>query len=131
MDTKLSYCLSILTILLTLSGCSQSGTGNIIKVLDRVNCDPSEDYCPQDKINDIWDYCLQNGFQESLGGKTVTSSRNITELVQGTIEKTGTITETKEIHSDTGIVYNDTEEKVGTVSRDIKGYCIGSEYITK
>jgi hypothetical protein len=132
MIIKKRVLLSIIpTISVALFGCSHDGAGNVIKVLDRVSCDPSEDYCPQEKIDNIWQLCLQSGFHEKLGDKKVVSSRSITELVDGEIEKKGIVSETEEEVSADGIVFNNSVDKQGTIKTNAKGYCIGSEYIIR
>lgn len=117
-------------IVIPAAGCFSAGNRNVVKVLNRVECNPSLISCSyQEGIEDLWDYCLKNGYTSRQPSQKVKSSRPIKELVKGTFQKTKTENKTLERTSENGIVYS--KKTQGTANKEIKvdGFCIGSEYI--
>jgi len=108
---------------------------NLVKVLDSVSCHSSSNGCPQSDINLIWQMCLRNGFQEKMPTQNVSSARGIEELVSENITESKTRSESKVIDSTdaNGIVSSGTiiVEVRYEETRFLRGYCSGSEYITK
>lgn len=109
---------------------SPDGTQNksVVKVLNRVSCVESANYCSQSSINAIWQSCLEDGYVVPLPTKQVISSRSIKELTRySTIVNINT---PKTITDENGVIY-ESEGEVVTSQREkvVTGYCIGSEYI--
>ena len=104
---------------------------NIVKVLNSVRChEDYNGYCPQATVNGLWDNCLKNGYSTAIPDKRVVSSRSITELTTGTMQQEETRTRVVESTDSNGIVTQREEPYTTNQSYDIKGYCVGSEYIT-
>ena len=111
---------------------SLSPNTNIVKVLNSVRChEDYNGYCPQTTVNWLWDNCLKNGYITTVPDKRVISSRSITELTSGTMQQEETRTRVIESTDNNGIVTQRQEPYAVNQSYDIKGYCIGSEYITQ
>ena len=141
MTKKVVIVATAVTCILSINGCNSSKTpengndrsvnpSNVVKVLDRVRCHESYNFCYQPQINGVWGACLRNGFTDTAPTQSVKSSRSITELVQETSNVIKTRPKTVEKVDENGIVSIDkegTEEYTETIT--IKGYCIGSEYI--
>ena len=105
---------------------------NIVKVLNRVKCQESiQGDCSQNKINAIWQLCLDNGYVTDIHLVKVLSSREITELVSGSTTVVETIVTPVERIDKYGVVLIENQEKNEPVIRSANGYCIGSEYITQ
>lgn len=103
-----------------------------IKVLNRVKCHESyQRYCTQNDINAIWQLCLDSGYVTHRHHGQVISAREITELVFGTARVVETTEAPVERVDEYGFVIIDKLKRVGPVLRESKGYCIGSEYITR
>lgn len=103
---------------------------NVVRVLDGVQCHESYNVCNQEKINEIWSACLQEGFSESTTDKTVNASYSIKELAIKTLSETRSRPKIIDKVSEEGVVTEVEEGVEGySHSREIKGYCIGSEYI--
>lgn len=110
---------------------SSTSSTNIVRVLNRVEChEERKGSCPQDYINAIWQTCVNNGFQTGTPSSDVYSSRNIKELVN----KKEEISRSRpaQLTDENGIVSSsETHTENYQVAVDVKGYCVGSEYIVK
>ena len=105
---------------------------NIVKVLNSVRChEDYNGYCPQSTVNELWTKCLENGYITTIANKKVISSRSIAELISGTMQQEETRTRVVESTDSNGIVTQRQEPYAVNQSYDIKGYCVGSEYITQ
>jgi len=105
---------------------------NIVKVLNRVKChETNQRNCSQDKVNAIWQLCLDNGYVAGIHSSKVVSSREITELVSGSVRVVETVVTPVERTDEYGIVVIENQKKTESVIRSPSGYCIGSEYITQ
>lgn len=112
--------------------CSCAPQNNVVKVLNRVACvQDLLDSCSQDTIDSIWKLCLKNGYTDSMPPKTrVASSRDLRELVSGTVEISYMKQNLTESTDSYGIVTETPSEPTRTTyNREVSGYCIGSEYI--
>lgn len=106
----------------------ESESPNIVKVLNRVRChEGSSGYCAQSNIDLIWRACLENGFTTSMPTSNVASSRELIELVATTLMETRT--KPVEQVDENGIVSNSSENVQYQIPVNVKGYCLGSEYI--
>ncbi len=105
---------------------------NVVKVLNRIECDNIQPVYCSSQTTKIREMCLQNNFVLTEPTSQVVSSREIKELVEGKFSKiiTGFKSEPEEdaigIISDTARVpYSSTQ------SYSVKGFCVGSEYILR
>lgn len=135
---KLGFIASLAIILLASSCNSQvtkttesNNLTNVVKVLNRVQChEDDRRICSQSYIDGIWEICMRHGFAVQMPQSTVKTSRDINELVQGSIEKQEVRTSKIQSIDGNGIVTEiDGNPTQVTVSLKYKGYCIGSEYI--
>lgn len=111
---------------------SPSLNTNIVKVLNSVRChEDYNGYCPQSTVNELWNKCLENGFITNTPNKKVISSRSIAELISGTMQQEEIRTKVVESTDSNGIVTQRQEPYTVSQSYDIKGDCLGSEYITQ
>lgn len=105
-------------------------TPNIIKVLNRVQCERS--YCDGETSDAIWQICLRNGYQTLNPSSRVSISRDIKELVSGTMPIKRMVTSTSQKTDANGIVTDIESMPVEkTYLIEYRGYCIGSEYIVE
>ena len=106
---------------------------NVVKVLNRVKCDENQNAaCTQNDFNAIWQVCIDNGYVTQIPSSRIISSRELKELVSGTIGITENEYTTTESTDANGIVYETAvKPKSVTIQKSIKGYCLGSEYITQ
>ena len=112
--------------------CSCAPQSNVVKVLNRVTCvQDLLDSCSQDTIDSIWRLCLKNGYTESMSPMAkVASSRDLRELVSGTVEISYMKQNLTESTDSYGIVTETPSKPTRTTyNREASGYCIGSEYI--
>jgi hypothetical protein len=106
---------------------------NIIKVLNRVQCHENHiGTCMQSDFNGIWEVCIQNGYSTTISSSEVVTSRELKELVSGSVSRTMNKTNTIQKTDENGIVTETESAPIQvTVLVRYKGYCIGSEYVTK
>lgn len=105
---------------------------NMVKVLNRVKCHETiENSCYQNTVKAIWQLCMNRGYVTSIPSGKVISSREIKELVSGSSTIEETVSYPVERTDEYGIVTIDNQKKSEMVTRQSKGYCIGSEYLLK
>jgi len=106
---------------------------NVVKVLNRVKCDENQNStCTQNDFNAIWQVCIDNGYVTQIPSSRILSSRELKELVSGTTGISETEYTTTESTDANGIVYETAvKPKSVIIQKSIKGYCLGSEYITQ
>lgn len=131
-DQMMSRNLFLSILLTTLFVASCTPQKNIVKVLNRVICKPgSLDTCSQETIDGIWNLCLKNGYKTKIPDDKVISSRDLYELVDGSVKVSYLKQNTTDETDANGIVTEaPATSTIESYNRKISGYCIGSEYIT-
>jgi len=98
---------------------------NVVKVLNSVVCQD----CNQDQVNNLWQECLNQGYSTSSPSRNVKSSRELKELVQTQYTYYEDVNYTQ-LNTDTnGVVYESQVTKPKIRYLNLKGQCVGSEYI--
>jgi len=131
---------SISLSLLSIYGCANTQNGlvtqgstkptssNIVKVLNRVDCEEGTYYC-RVYVSEITRMCLSKGYVREVPGGNIRQSRDIRELLTGTVDREVTEKVSREEVDDNGVVYTIEEPRSVTKKVSTTGYCIGSEYI--
>lgn len=104
----------------------------IVKVLNRVACTEDKKWCSQDEKDDLWNLCINRGYEQLAPSREIVQARTIKEMYSDTIEKEET--HSRQIHytDENGVVVQgDPKDYQVSILRKIEGYCIGSEYIVK
>lgn len=73
--------------------------------------------------------CLSKGYVREVPGGNIRQSRDIRELLTGTVDREVTEKVSREEVDDNGVVYTIEEPRSVTKKVSTTGYCIGSEYI--
>ena len=128
----------IFSIILIASGCSNPSaqtsplrekmTSNVTKVINRVECIRFS--CGEQKTKNLWQRCLEIGYQTAIPSEKIVYSRDIKEIVHASEVIKRLETSIVEQTSPIGVVTNTTSQPVEkTDVVEYTGYCIGSEYI--